>query len=242
MSESVEPLRIALVAEGVTDYLVLQAAIEAMCGNRPFILNLLQPEQSVAFSGGGDAGSLGGGWLGVWKWCLLSAQRGDGHLRDDPLFFNYDMLILHLDADVADARPPLPVPGLPCAQPCPPACATTDALRQTLLAWCGETMVPPQTVLCTPSKSTESWVLAACFPADAVMTKLGWECYPKPENRLGQQAKAVRFAKNQRDYAGRYAVFKNGWMGVVAKLPEAARFQRDFVAMANLAEIVGSFG
>jgi hypothetical protein len=34
------------VAEGVTDYLVLNAAIEAMLGERPYILNLLQPEQS----------------------------------------------------------------------------------------------------------------------------------------------------------------------------------------------------
>ena len=46
-------MRIALVAEGVTDYEVLNAAIESMLAGQSFDLKLLQPEESVAFTGAG---------------------------------------------------------------------------------------------------------------------------------------------------------------------------------------------
>jgi hypothetical protein len=100
-----ETVRIALVCEGVTDYEVLRAAIESMLNDRSFDLKMLQPEGSVAFTGAGAAGPLGGGWKGVYKWCLQAAQRGGGCLSGDPLFQGYDLLVLHLDADVADEDP-----------------------------------------------------------------------------------------------------------------------------------------
>lgn len=189
-----DTLRIALVAEGVTDYEVLSAAVESMLGGRPFVLKLLQPEGSVAFTGGGNAGALGGGWRGVYRWCLQAAQRSGGRVGDDPLFLAYDVLLLHLDADVASEDPAklavAPIPELaemlPCERPCPPPIATVDALRMVMLAWIGEPQVPPGTVLCTPSKSTEAWVMAAIFPNDKETAKEHWECHPKPESRLGQ--------------------------------------------------------
>jgi hypothetical protein len=108
-------VRIALVAEGITDYVVLRAAVESMLDGRSFILTLLQPEGSVAFTGAGEAGPLGGGWKGVHKWCLQSAARGGGSLSGDPLFIGHDLLVVHLDADVAGED----MAGhLPCAQPC----------------------------------------------------------------------------------------------------------------------------
>ena len=121
-------VRIALVAEGVTDYEVLKAAIESMLAGRSFDMKLLQPEESVAFTGAGAAGPLGGGWKGVYKWCLQAATRSGGSVRNDPLFLAYDILILHLDADVASEDPAnYPVNPiaelsgvLPCEQPCPP--------------------------------------------------------------------------------------------------------------------------
>src|SRR5580700_5527030 len=139
-------IRIALVGEGVTDFEVLRTAIDAMLNGRSFDLKLLQPEGSVAFTGGGSAGPLGGGWKGVYKWCRQAALRGGGSLGGDPLFVGYDVLILHLDADVAGEDPahdPIdPIPGLagllPCEQPCPPPGATTEALRLVLLSWVGE--------------------------------------------------------------------------------------------------------
>lgn len=233
-----ETLRVALVAEGVTDYEVLRAAVHSMLNGRSFDLKLLQPEESVAFTAGGDAGTLGGGWRGVYKWCLQAVERGGGQLSGDPLFVGYDLLLIHLDADVAGEDPAnyrhFPIPELagvlPCKRRCPPASATTDALRLVLLSWIGENQVPGGTVFCTPSKSTEAWVMTASFPNDHEMNRLGWECHPKPENRLGQQPLADRFLKKHGDYLSRYDHFVAHWPNVVARLSEAFRFQQEFLA------------
>lgn len=233
-----DPLRIALVAEGITDYEILDAAIEFMLDGRSYVLTLLQPEGSIAFTGGGNAGPFGGGWKGVYRWCIQAVQRSGGKLSDDPLFLGQDLLLLHLDADVAGEDPsnstidsiPELAGILPCEQPCPSPSATTDSLRKIILSWVGEIQTPPKTVLCTPSKSTEAWVMAAFFPNDKEMAKQGWECHPKPENRLGQQSVRKRFAKNQQDYAERKSDFQKFWPSVVAKLSEARRFQDDFIA------------
>lgn len=233
-----EVLRIALVAEGVTDYEILNAAIENMLSGRPFILRLLQPEGSVAFTGGGNAGTLGGGWKGVYQWCLQAAQRGNGKLSGDPIFIGYDMLVVHLDADVADENPANnhvdPIPALagvlPCAQPCPPPNATTNALRKVMLLWVGEVQMPPKTIFCTPSKSTEAWVMEACFPNDTEVLKSTWECHPNPESRLGQQPVRTRFAKSQQNYAARKFEFQAGWPRIVGRFTEAQRFHNDFMA------------
>src|SRR3989442_1581074 len=108
-----------------------------MLGGRSFILYLLQPEESVALTGTGDAGPLGGGWKGVYRWCSQVAARSDIRWDDDPLFLENDLLILHLDADVAGEHPPNDLaavaqgfpPYLPCQHPCPPAADTTEPLR-----------------------------------------------------------------------------------------------------------------
>lgn len=224
-------LQIALVAEGITDYVVINAAIESMLNGRSFILKLLQPEGSVAFTGSGNAGLLGGGWKGVYQWCLQATDCG-GQLSYHPLFINYDLLVLHLDADVASETPDSSTPDLngvlPCGQPCPPASATTDALRTVMLSWVGETQIPPKTVRCTPSKSTEAWIMAIFFPNDKEMARKGYECHPKPESRLGQQPKNLRFSKNLADYEQRKLDIQTGWAMAVNNLTEARRFQDDF--------------
>ena len=72
--------------------------------------------------------------------------------------------------------------------------------------------------------------MAAIFPKDKEVMKLGWECYPKPENRLGQQPRKKRFAKNQPDYETRKSELQAGWASVVTSLTEARRFQEEFIA------------
>ncbi len=177
---------------------------------------------SVVFTGAGDAGPLGGGWKGVGKWCLQGARRGGGRLRDGVLLF--DVLIVHLDADVASEQSEAgaELHGLPCEQPCPPADATTNALRAVLLAWMGEMGVPEQLVFCTPSKSTEAWVMAAFFESDGEMQRLGPECYAKPELRLAQQPKAQRFGKA--DYRQRAESFTAAWPRVCVALRRRTAF------------------
>jgi len=238
-------VRIALVAEGVTDYEVLKAAIGAMLDGRSFDLKLLQPEESVAFTGGGNAGVLGGGWKGVYKWCLQAVARGSGRLSGDPLFFGYDLLVIHLDADVASEDPANqaidPIPALagilPCAKPCPPPHATTDSLRQVMLLWVGEAQIPAQTIFCTPSKSTEAWVMAVFFPGDREMLRNGWECHRKPENRLRQQPVGKRFSKRQENYQARGEPFQIAWPEIVTRLSEAQRFHDEFTKAVQLLPI-----
>lgn len=228
-------IRIALVAEGITDHVVIKASIESMLGGRSFDLKLLQPEGSVAFTGGGDAGALGGGWRGVYKWCQQSVDRRR-KVGEDFLFHTYDLLILHLDADVAGEDPandkydPLPEleGSLPCEQPCPPASDTTGKLRLQMLSWMQLNCPTKQIVLCTPSKSTEAWVMAACFPHDREMKSKGWECHPEPEARLGQQPKKQRFSKKHADYEHRFSALREAWPDVVSKLSEARRFNDEF--------------
>ena len=58
--------RIALVAEGPTDFVVIEAALKAIL-QRPFVLNQLQPEPTRP--------EIGGGWGGVFKWCQEFRQR-----------------------------------------------------------------------------------------------------------------------------------------------------------------------
>lgn len=228
-----DALRVALVAEGPTDRVVVQAALSVVLSGRSFVLTQLQPEGSVAF------GRLGSGWTGIYRWCKQAAARGSGRLSGDALLFgNYNLLVLHLDADVADVTyqsgsltPDANDERLPCALPCPPASATTNALRAVLLSWCGETAAPGKTVICMPSKSTEAWVVAALFPGDAALAK-GIECYANIESRLSQQPKRTRIRKSQTDYLKRSSALASAWPGLTApgSLGEALRFQRETLA------------
>jgi hypothetical protein len=227
-----DPLRIALVAEGPTDGVVVMAALKSMLEERSFVLKQIFPEGSTSF------GELGSGWVGVYRWCHQSANRGGGRLQDDALVFqNYDLLVLHLDADVAGATydqgsitPQASDGGLPCERDCPPPSDTTNALRAVLLSWCGEEVVPQKTVICMPSKSTEAWVIAALFPDDLSMT-VGIECYPNAESRLGQQPKAKRIRKRKRDYEDRIQEIVGAWPTLAAphSLVEVYRFQLEFL-------------
>ena len=225
-------VRIAWVAEGPTDRIVIEAAIRSMLGGRPFVLHQIQPEQSAAF------GRTGAGWGGVYRWCKGARQRGGGRLSSDALaYFDRDLLILQLDAEVADEVyananivPDQSDGTLPCARHCPPPSDTTDSLRTVLLGWCGETAVPPQTVVCTPSKDMETWVVAAVFPDDFLMKSGNPECWAKPERRLGQQPKSRRFRKCERDYKARTAAFAEAWPRVCG-LGQAARFRDDVLSI-----------
>jgi hypothetical protein len=223
-----------------------------MLGNdERFVFNLIQPEGSVAFDGAGgagDAGIFGGGWRGVYKWCLQANVRNSGLFENDPLFLFYDMVILHIDADVAAENPATdkiqPIPALlnhlPCEQPCPPCSDTTNNLRTVMLSWISKSETPPKTVLCTPSKNTEAWVMAICFPNDKEMIRKGFECHPSPQDRLSQQKKVNRFEKTRCDYEFRADQFFEGWKRISSELTEANRFELDFIKVVERIHLIRS--
>lgn len=228
------PIRIALVSEGPTDRVVIECALRAMLPTRPFVLTQLQPEGSLAFGG------LGGGWGGVYRWCKQSARRGDGHLSTDQLLqLEFELLIIHLDADVAgmsydevNVAPDADDLALPCERPCPPAADTANELQRVMLSWCGENEFSDRFISCVPSKNTETWVVAMLFPSDSAVTGANFECHANPAARLGQQRKRDRIKKAQRDYQDRSLQLRTEWSRIsgVAGLSEARRFRNDVLA------------
>lgn len=225
-----DPFRVAVVAEGPTDKIIIEAVIFSVFGDRPFVLRQLQPEGSLAF------GPMGTGWGGVYRWCRQASARAGGPIRNDPLFLTYDLLILHLDAEVAgedyaNARIADPANDLPCSQPCPPPEASTNALRSVMLRWVGENVVPPKTVLCTPSMSTDTWVLCALYPSVVSAIKGNIECLPNPDHRLQAQPKTGRLVtggdKIPRVYRARAHEITQAWDQVRDLCSEARRFSSD---------------
>ena len=225
-----EPLRIAAAVEGPTDEIVLRAVLRALLPDRDFEFHTLQPEGSAAF------GSMGAGWAGVYRWSRQSVCEGGGSVSGSSALSNHDVLIVHVDADVAGRTyadgniRDAPRADLPCEAPCPPPDDTTNALRAVVLNWLGEHERPPRIVLCTPSKSMEAWVLAAVWPENREVRRDDWECHPNPEGQLGALPKRRRFGKHPDDYRSRQGKMEQAWPKVSARLTEAARFEAEFLA------------
>ncbi len=228
-----DPLRVALVAEGPTDKVVIGAAIRNMLGNTPFILRQLQPEESVAFLNPAQ----GTGWGGVYRWCQKAVTRSNGAIETDVLFLSYSLLVLHLDADVAaenyaNAGINHQPNNLPCSAPCPPASTTTNQLRTVLLNWIDQVVVPARTVLCTPSMNTEAWVLCALYPNDPVVQAGTLECLAQPQNRLQAKPMKGRLVAGGKKQLGIYKARANeitaAWPNVRTACTEAERFSTAF--------------
>ena len=229
-----EPIRVAVVVEGPTDVVVIEAAVDAVLGGVEFELQVLQPEASVAFNGAARSDS--GGWHGVFQWCRQASMEGGGSVSSSAVFMHHDVLVIHVDADVAGATygsaniSSPPRIDLPCEQPCPPASVTTNALRRVVLNWLGETACPDRLVLCTPSKSMEAWVVVALWPDNPVVERSHWECRKNPGAQLSALPRGRKLAKNRADYERRASDIGNGWPIVASKLMEARRFQLEFLA------------
>lgn len=180
-----DPVRIAFVMEGPTDYIAMRAAVSALLAGREFVPTVIRPELDDNL-----AAQSGGGWGGVYKWCRQTVSQTDGPVGDNPVFGLHDVVVMQVDADVARMSysnyriTDPPQVDLPCELPCPPPSDTTDALRRVVLGWLGETSVPDGMVLCTPSKSIETWVLVALFPEDSSARQMNVECRWDGEVRL----------------------------------------------------------
>jgi hypothetical protein len=226
--------RIGLVAEGPTDYELINAALKAIL-QRPFVLTLLQPEPSLPV--------LGNGWGGVLKWCDAASQRRTGSLDTDPTLALFDLLIIHLDVDVAlkqyadcgtlveKIANEKAWPHLPCNQPCPPVATTCAALQAVLLGWLGDVEPGAKTVLCLPAQSTGAWLVAALLPATHAMCR-GLECNPAAEAGLALLPKAQRVkSKSLREYRAQAASVSKKWMAVKELCSQADNFEQAVVAV-----------
>jgi hypothetical protein len=227
-------LRIALVAEGVTDTVIIESALRALIPKpTEFTLIQLQPEKTRP--------RLGTGWGGVLRWCLEFEERGFPSLESDPTLPGFDLFILHVDADVADdsyedvsqeiaeEAKHRQWPVLPCVLPCPPPDGSVDAMRNRMLAWAGLTAPGPKTMLCVPSKASEAWLVAALFGQNhAIANNL--ECNVDLETRLRVLPIAERVKKNSLEYRNHSQRITDAWASVRAQCTQAERFSLEVLA------------
>lgn len=230
-----EPLRVAAAVEGPCDTIVLQAILNALLPNTEFELQTLQPEGSAAFASTA-ANETGVGWVGLFRWSRQAASEGGGSVSGSSVLTYHDVLIVHVDADVAGKTYAsgnirnAPRDDLPCEEPCPPPSATTDALRRVVLSWLGEPENHPRIVLCTPCRNIESWVLAAVAPDNPVVKRDEWECHRNPERQLAALPKGRRFTKRPDDYRRKQEEIEKAWPSVSSRLAEAGRFEVELSA------------
>lgn len=231
-----DTLRIALIAEGPTDKVIIEAALSKIIHEKTFVVSLLQPEATRPH--------LGGGWGGVLKWCREFRSRGYNSFEDDPTMELFDFFILHLDADVAHfsysdvslaIKQEAPSAGwcvLPCSQPCPPPETTITNLKSVLQSWLGVLSLGSKTVLCMPSKSTETWLAAAVYPDDNALLN-GLECSLNMEGRLANLPKARRIKKKVGEYQNHAATISREWNNIRALCSQAEVFHCDCSAIVN---------
>lgn len=157
------------VAEGPTDYEIINAALNALLP-APFKVTLLQPEATQT--------SFGNGWGGVLKWCHAASQRHSGALMQDPTLSLFDVPILHLDADVAAQT----------YAHCGPA---VEAMAQTL-AW-GGLAVQPALPTCRHHLRCTG---ASAFSKESAKPCLSTACAPPQSSGTGHKSR--QFARKQR--------------------------------------------
>lgn len=227
-------LRVGVACEGPTDKILLDGLLKAFFGTDRIVSRPLQPpDASVLLSAdpfaettGGDFGRRGGGWPGVLRWCEESAL-GDGSLSGAAAFANLDLVIVHLDADVA-RETDLAAENL--NRPCPPAGDACNALRDLLTRRLGGGPLPAKLVFCIPADCTEAWIIAALAPAVAD-ANLPWECYPKPETLLPSvMVRGMGVGKSQKSYTRHLNAIVAGWPNARARCSEAARFDAELRA------------
>ncbi|MCT7985417.1 hypothetical protein NG796_19265 [Laspinema sp. A4] len=230
-----DPLKIALVAEGPTDFEVIQAALKAILPH-PFILTLLQPEATLP--------QMGSGWGGVLKWCHAAQQRHHGSLDTDPTLMSFDLLIIHVDVDVSmgqydncgaavtELAQQNKWGTLPCSQPCPPVADTVNALMIVIQSWLGGAIPGDRTVFCLPAQSSGTWLAAAVLaPGHSLLVK--GECDVNLENRLATLPKGQRIKKNKRDYQVHVPCITQHWIQVKGLCSQAADFEQTVLTVVR---------
>lgn len=222
-------LRIALVAEGPTDYVILEAALKAFLG-RDFVLTQLQPEATKP--------EMGSGWGGVLKWCNQVSKRHAGSVGQEPTLVGYDLLIIHLDVDVSTFQygdcgaevdqlaNSLNWGVLPCVQPCPPVGDTCNALSTVVQSWLGQASIGEGSVLCFPAQSSGTWLAAANLDSGHALL-INAECNINVESGLSQLPKKYKIKKTKRDYLLKASTLTANWSQVKSICSQAQVFEHE---------------
>jgi len=221
-------LHISLVAEGTTDKIAIEAFLSAII-KKSFVMTLLQPETLNAFNG--NFGAKGSGWCGVARWCRAKAAEGFGNFENDPTMQHFDLVIIHLDGDVADKSyadcgKNFSGEGLPLNLEPTMVAQRVAMLEKILCEWLAISSPGPKTVWCIPHLAMEAWIVAALFPGQNEFGD-SLESTPNPDKRLAARSLTLRLRKNTRDYKALAIKFTEGWPSAITTCSQAARFDHD---------------
>ena len=137
-------IRVGIVAEGSTDFLVLEAIMKTVTSDIEF--EHIHPAPAVS-------SRLGNGWRGVKAWCEENGPEIEAYLtgvRSRPL----NLLVIHADCSMADK--------FGADRPCPPAADTALALKEVIeKTWLGRDPAPDFVILAIPAMSSDAWIVAA---------------------------------------------------------------------------------
>lgn len=209
-------IRVGIVAEGRSEWLVLEATMRSLCRDIEF--DRIRPDYAPL------SGSPAG-WRGVKAWCEENGERLELFLTGVPSR-PIHLLLIHADCSMADK--------VGAARNCPPAVDTADALRVVILQqWLGLETQPPYLLIVNPSMSTDCWVVAALGLKRARPCDI--ECDPQVEEVLVREKHLRRKGGEIKKPEGRYqpladAVATN-LNSVRTQCTQAERFCAEFLAV-----------
>jgi len=172
-------VKIGTVVEGPTDRLVLKAIIEKLCPGDHDYLDLQPADNGDSF------GRTGTGWKGVRRFCFDVWQFLGTDISTLITDYQIDLLIIHIDADIAsgsDLQEGVTEPVGNVQQPCPPILPTAQNLEKVIAKWLNIGIAdkfPPEVILAIPAQDIENWLFAALFPDDELCQKPDYECIHK---------------------------------------------------------------
>lgn len=234
-------MNIGVVAEGETDHLVLKNILNFIIpgNNRYFPLQPSSPEK-------------GTGWKGVRRWCREIWQVEHSDLEEiisGVTGFSLDILLIHVDADIADEWDLQEGNGSiiqNVKQPCPPIESTTEQLRQIIGDWVGygNHPLPIQVVLAIPAQDTENWIFAALFPDDEHCRQTDYECIKSEHQVPGYLLSLKEYGRltSRKDGAVKKSVSRYhnilpkisaGWDNVCRICTQADRFTQDIIKICS---------
>ena len=158
-------LRVGIIAEGKSDWLVLEAMMRKLHPDIAFLR--LRPDLTLA-------SMSPHGWKGVRAWCREFGPKLETFMKGIK-GQELDLLVIHTDCSMAHNEG--------AERPCPPSSDTANALREILVTkWLGLPERPRFVIVTNPSKSTDAWVVAALEPPYRHLATI--ECAPGVEGEL----------------------------------------------------------
>ncbi len=206
-------MRVAIVCEGRTDFVLLEQIVLAVFG--PCEITPLVPMRDAL----DDARwSPKAGWTQVKAWCEGLGVQG---IADEMAMGTIDVIVVHIDGDMCGRE------GHPATR-----AGLCDHIKQT---WMGAPTSPPGVVICIPAFATDTWLAAAL---DAVIATPALEADADPLShlvRLGVLKPAppgeTTPRKNQYAYKQRAAVLGTRAAALRPALTELDRFMGKLEAL-----------